>query len=203
MSEQSLIDAVNAGDYSEVESLCKNGVDVNQQDEQGWTPLNFAAGKGNLAMVKLLIDNGADIFKVGRDRRTPYMIALAAGRVSVVKYLREMEDQYPGEKPARPQRQYCRAYHLQDLRRYPAWTESRINWKKKRDNGNGANPEEPFSDQKVVFIHQDLSVTESVWHNEDVIFNQIDPAWADFCASTLEFKVPDDLDLIVPNEPTA
>jgi hypothetical protein len=192
-----LIDAVKADDYVQAENLIKAGADVNQQDEQGWTPLNFAAGKGDLALVKLLVNGGADVFKVGRDRRTPYMIALAAGRLSVVKYLREVEDHYPGEKPARPQRQYCKAFHLADLRQYPAWREAQINWKKK-DPDQGGKPS--FAADSIVFIHQDLTVTESMWHNENVIFNKVDPDWEAFCASTLKFRVPDDVDLILTAE---
>jgi hypothetical protein len=196
MSDLGLIETVKSGDRAATEMLIKTGADINQQDEQGWTPLNFAAGMGNLSLVKLLVENGADVFKVGRDLRTPYMIALAAGRVSVVKYLREMEDNFPGEKPARPPRKYCKAYYLKDLRGYPGWSESRINWQEKAENGNG----EDFTDEKVVFIHQDLTVTESVWHNENVIFKNIDSAWEEFCEHPLNFKVPDDLDLIVPND---
>lgn len=205
MSDLKLIDAVKAGDLHEAKKLIKADADVNQQDEQGWTPLNFASGKGNLPLVKLLVENGADIFKTGRDRRTPYAIALAAGRVSVVKYLREMEDKYLGEKPPRPERKYCKAYHLGSLRKYPEWSESRINWKK-RDNGHSDGSHEtnePFPDDKVVFIHQDFTVTESVWHSENVIFNQVNSAWQGFCANTMKFKVPDDLELIVPNEADA
>lgn len=203
MSDLGLIEAVKNGDVSAAEALIRSGVDVNQQDEQGWTPLNFAAGKGNLPLVKLLVDNGADVFKVGRDQRTPYMIALAAGRVSVVKYLREVEDNLPGEKPVRPPRKYCKAYYLRDLRAFPGWSESRINWKEKEKTDKDKsedNADGEFTDDKVVFIHQDLTVTESMWHNENVIFNNIDSAWEEFCASSLKFKVPDDLDLIVPNE---
>jgi len=204
MSDLRLIEAIKADDYAEAEKLIKSGADVNEADEQGWTPLNFASGKGRLPLVELLVENGADVFKTGRDRRTPYMIALAAGRVSVVKYLREAEDRYPGEKPPRPERKYCKAYHLDALRSFPGWSESKINWKRKKDadgNGNGGDAE--FTDEKVVFIHQDFSVTESVWHNENVIFNDVDSGWKEFCSDTLKFKVPDDLDLIVPNEATA
>ena len=136
--------------------MIETGADVNQQDEQGWTPLNFAAGKGDLSLVKLLVEKGADIFKVGRDQRTPYMIALAAGRVSVVKYLREMEDEYPGEKPERPERKYCKAYPLGDLRKHSSWSESRVNWKEK-DAGNNGNAAGRFTDEKIVFIHQDFT----------------------------------------------
>lgn len=199
MTELALTEAVKSGDFAAAEELIKSGVDTNQQDEQGWTPLNFAAGRGDLALVKLLVENNADIFKVGRDRRTPYMIALAAGRVSVVKYLREMEDRYPGEKPQRPERKYCKAYHLVELKKYPMWSENKVNWKSKKDQPAG-DSEVPFPDDKVIFMHQDFTVTESMWHGENVIFNQITPEWVEFCSHSLEFKVPDDLDLIVPNE---
>ena len=206
MSDLGLIEMARSGNCSEAEKLIKNGADVNQQDDQGWTPLNFASGKGDLAMVKLLVENGAEIFKVGRDQRTPYMIALAAGRVSVVKYLREAEENYPGEKPPRPEQKYCKAYHLSDLRKFPSWSESRINWKENKDankeKGSDDSDSASFADDKVVFIHQDFTVTEGVYQNENVIFNQAGEEWKQFCSASLGFKVPDDLDLIVPNEST-
>jgi uncharacterized protein len=197
MGDMSLIDAVKAGDYAIAEALIKGGADVNQQDEQGWTPLNFAAGKGSLSLVKLLVEHGADIFKVGRDRRTPYDIALAAGRVSVARYLREAEDRYPGEKVARPETEYCKAYHLGDLRNYHKWGDNRIDLKKKE---NSSADDEILTDEKIVFIHQDFTVTESMYHNENVIFDNVDSGWKEFCANTLEFKVPDDLDVSVIDE---
>jgi uncharacterized protein len=203
MSELALIEAVKMGDRKQAEELIRNGADVNQQDEQGWTPLNFAAGRGDLDMVKLLVDNAADVFKVGRDQRTPYMIALAAGRVSVVRYLREVENRHPSEKRKRPERQYCKAYPLGDLRKFSRWSESRINWKDNRPGRReGEDAEGPFTDDKIVFIHQDFTVTESMWLGENVLFNEVDEAWQQFCSETLGFKVPDDLDLIVSNEAT-
>lgn len=205
MSDVALIDAVKAGDYAQAEKLIMDGVDVNQQDEQGWTPLNFAAGRGDLPLVDLLVRKGAEVLRAGRDRRTPYMIALAAGRVPVVKYLREAEDQQPGEKPTHVQRKYCKPYQLHDLRKYPGWSESRINWKTDKNDNSAADGDinEPFTDDRVVFIHQDFTVTESIWHDENVIFNNVDAAWKEFCSNVLNFKVPDDLDLIVPNEASA
>ena len=188
-----LIDAVRAGEVSAVKELLDGGADVNQPGEQGWTPLNWAAGKGHLELVTLLVDRGADVFKVGRDQRTPQMIALAAGRADVVRYLREAEDRVEGDKPARPQRKYCKAYHMKDFRQFTDWSEGRINWKKSADEAD----DKQFGDDDVVFLHEDYTVTQSIWSNENVIFNNVTPEWQDFCNTALGFKVPDDLDLIV------
>src|SRR5579875_824764 len=194
MNDLLVIEAVKAGDYPGAQALIEAGADVNQQDQAGWTPLNFAAGMGDLALVRLLVEAGADIFKVGRDLRTPYMIALAAGRASVAAYLADKENSFPGQRPLRPERKYCKAYYLKDLRAFPGWNESRTNWK----NASGAS--EIFADDKVVFIHQDATVTESMWQNENVIFNSVDDRWREFISASLNFKVPGDLDLIVKAE---
>src|SRR5262245_43750294 len=56
-----LCDAVKAGDAEAVRRLVREGAGIHQRAEQDWTPLNFAAGKGDLAMVKLLVEElGAD-----------------------------------------------------------------------------------------------------------------------------------------------
>ncbi|HEX8139756.1 MAG TPA: ankyrin repeat domain-containing protein [Pyrinomonadaceae bacterium] len=184
MSDCALIEAVKAGEYAKAEALIAGGAEVNEQDEQGWTALNFAAGRGHLALVKLLLKNGADLFKVGEDGRTPYMIALAAGHISVVKYLREVEEASIVERPEqRLPRPYCRAYMLSELKGYSGWDETRADW-----------------NEKVVFIHEDFTVTKSMWQNENVIFKSLDAAWKEFCMDSLKFKAPEDLDLIEPRE---
>ena len=71
MSQMELIEAVKSGNTESVKELIESGADVNKQDKQGWTPLNWAAGAGNLEMVELLLENGADPLAVGRDLRTP------------------------------------------------------------------------------------------------------------------------------------
>jgi len=205
MSDLKLIEAVKAEDIAAVKELLESNADVHQQDEQGWTPLNYASGKGNLEIVKLLLENGADVFKVGRDQRTPYMIALAAGRVEIVKYLRDLErkgDPEQAKKRSQREKKYCKAYYLKDLRVFPGWSESRINWKEKNvDNQSDDDnvSEHEFTDDDVVFIHQDHTATRSMYYGEDIIYNEITPEYIDFLENTLDFKVPDDLDLIVPN----
>lgn len=197
LKNTSLIEAVRAGQLDQVKELIAGGADVNQQGEQGWTPLNWAAGRGDLEMVTSLVGSGADVFKVGRDLRTPYMIALAAGHAETARFLRQAEDDVQGDKPTRPERKYCKAYYLKDLRQFPTWTEDRINWKENTNGTHGKTQDEGSPMAEIAFIHQDYVVTKSMWHDENIIFNQVTPEWQDFCSNVLKFKVPDDLDLIV------
>jgi hypothetical protein len=178
MSQVEFIEAIKSGNRAAVEELIDAGAELSQQDKQGWTPLNWAAGSGQLEIVELLLERGADPLAVGRDLRTPQMIALAAGHAEVVKRLREAEAK-AGATPT-SDRKYCTAYHLGDLRRYSGW----------------ATDVQDLKDDDVVFLHQDYTVTKSMWVGEDVIFNNVTAEWKDFCDNELHFVVPDSLDLI-------
>jgi hypothetical protein len=188
MSEMDLIEAVKSGNRESVRKLINAGAEVNQPDKQGWTPLNWAAGQGDMEMMEELILNGADPFLTGRDLRTPQMIALAAGRPEAVKALRRAEAERKQTEAQASGRKYCSAFHLKDLRRYPAWTENEI---------TGTDPEaKQLNGDDVVFLHGDYSVTRSIWANEDVVFDKVTEEWKNFCNNELKFAVPDDLDLI-------
>ena len=195
MSDLQLIDAVKTDQLAKVEQALNAGADIHQQDEQGWTPLNWAAGKGDLEIVKLLIDRGADVFRVGRDQRTPYKIALAAKHVDVARLLKQTESATNGGDDDSSLKNYAQAYLLGDLRKFSGWREEKINWKETvpaNENGNS----QKLADSDVVFLHQDLSVTQLIWPGENVIFNQQTPEWQQFCEQELHFRVPTDFDLV-------
>jgi len=200
MSQMEFIEAIKSGNQASVQQMIQAGADLKQQDKQGWTPLNWAAGSGHLEIVELLLEHGADPLAVGRDLRTPQLIALAAGHAEVVKRLREAEAAAGASQSL--DRKYCKAYHLGELRRYSAWAEN------KPAAGNGSkeaaatNPNDQNGDSQaradndVVFLHQDYTVTNSMWAGEDVIFDQVTEQWKEFCNNELRFTVPDSLDLI-------
>src|SRR5829696_517158 len=198
MSDLQLIEAVKTGQFSRVEEALNAGADIHQQDEQGWTPLNWAAGRGDVEIVSLLLDRGADVFRTGRDQRTPYKIALAAKHTDVARLLKKAEQAVNGASSDPTYGNYARAYLLGDLRKFSDWREEKINWKETipaDENGNSSE----LSDDDVVFLQQDFTVTELIWPGENVIFNRTTPEWIDFCTQELQFKVPDDFDLIASN----
>jgi len=198
MSDLQLIEAVKTGQPAKVQAALNAGAGVHQQDEQGWTPLNWAAGKGNVEIVSLLLNRGADVFRTGQDQRTPYKIALAAKHTDVARLLKEAESAANGASGDSSSRDYARAYLLGDLRKFSDWREEKINWKdidRADENGNSRE----LSDDEVVFLQEDFTVTQLIWPGENVIFNRTTPEWIDFCTQELQFKVPDDFDLIASN----
>lgn len=192
MSDVKLIEAVKAGDLPAVNELMEAGADPNQQDEHGWTPLNWAAGKGDASLLKSLLERGADLSLVGRDERTPYMIALAAGHAEAARLLRDAG----AKSSAGQERPYSKAVALKEARRFSGWEEGRINWKESSDEERPEGGTDALADDEAVFLHQDFTVTRSMWPGENVIFDKVTPEWQKFCRDELGFDPPDDLDLL-------
>jgi len=193
VSEQKTIEVVVSGDARALKNLLAAGANVNEQDEQGWTPLNWAAGRGDVEAVRLLLEHGADVTLTGRDHRTPLMIAKAADRREVAEILREAEMARAAWIDPREMQPYCKAFYLGELRKFGGWLESRINWKEESSAPGGTPETIPLADEEVVYLHQDFTVTKSMWHDESVVFNQITPEWREFCEKELRFAIPEEL----------
>jgi ankyrin repeat protein len=61
--------------------------DPNQQDTEGRTALDHAAGNGDVGTVQILLDGGAGVNSRGASGITPLMTASGMGQIEVVKLL--------------------------------------------------------------------------------------------------------------------
>lgn len=188
-----LIEAAKDGDTKTMRELLAGGVDVNVQDEQGWTPLCWAAGRGDAEAVRLLLEHGADVTLAGRDQRTPLKIARAAERRETAEILTAAEQESGTWVDPRAGQPYCRAYYLRDLRRFPDWSESRINWREPSSHAGNGSGDAALTDDDIVYLHQDFTVTKSMWHGESVIFNRVTPEWREFCEGELDLAIPEEI----------
>jgi hypothetical protein len=184
VSEHKVIEAAKAGDRETLAHLLADGADIHEQDENGWTALNWAAGAGDAETVRLLLERGADVTRTGRDLRTPLAIAKAAGRKQVAEILTAREQELGVWEDPRLTQPYCKAYYLKQLREFPDWPSIAV-------EPGGDRPSTEGED--VAYVHQDFTVTESMWHGEDVIVGQVTPAWKEFCETRLQFAIPEDL----------
>jgi hypothetical protein len=78
-------------------------------------------------------------------------------------------------------KKYCKAYYLKDLRQFADWSES---------NEEGAPA---LSDEDVVYLWDDFTVVKSPVLPGGVLFSNVTPQWRNFCETTLQFSIPEDL----------
>jgi hypothetical protein len=77
---------------------------------------------------------------------------------------------------------YCKAYKIEDLRKFPKWAES------------AKSNEKELEDGTLVYIKEELTVTSDCLdldNEEKLILTDVTPEWEAFCKDELKFEVPD------------
>ena len=87
---------------------------------------------------------------------------------------------------------YCKAYPIERFREFSAWGENLENLRREKSEVNGKEVEAPrtLREQDYLFLQETFVVTDGVFMDENIIFNNISPEWIAFCKETLEFEVP-------------
>src|SRR3989339_1117030 len=96
----SLIDAIQEREVENVRSLLEQGVNPNDQDEDGCKPLQYAVAKNNPEIVQLLCDFGSDVdvelenknsllrYAIGEKRNE--LVRILAGKSKNIEYVDHM-----------------------------------------------------------------------------------------------------------------
>lgn len=83
-----LIQAVVVGDQAKAEKLIKGGADLEFEDYNSYTAMDWAIKSGNTEMVKLLLDAGADPNYETGYMMTPLMTAAEKGNPEMIRMLK-------------------------------------------------------------------------------------------------------------------
>lgn len=83
---------------------------------------------------------------------------------------------------------YCKSYPLSRLRQFSNWKEKAENARKVRKEIDGDIVEVPrqLTDNDYVYLHGDFTVTDGIFIDENIIFDDITPEWRKFCGHLLD-----------------
>ncbi|EEF41675.1 protein VAPYRIN-LIKE [Ricinus communis] len=79
--------AAGLDDVNGIKNCISEGVNVNDRDQNGWTPLHRAAFKGRIESVRTLLSYGAIVDPVDDDEYTPLHCAVETGHIQVAMLL--------------------------------------------------------------------------------------------------------------------
>ena len=87
---------------------------------------------------------------------------------------------------------YCKAYPIERFREFSGWTENTQNMRDEKQQGVGkeADASGQTAGEAYLFLQENFVVTDGIFIDENVIFDQTTQEWKDFCKNSLEFEVP-------------
>lgn len=87
---------------------------------------------------------------------------------------------------------YCKAYSLKKLRQFNQWTERSENTRKEKKEVDGKEVEvnRELTDDDFLYLQENYVVTDGIFKNENIIFDNLTPEWKDFCKNILHFEIP-------------
>lgn len=88
---------------------------------------------------------------------------------------------------------YCKAYLLKDLRAFSGWTEKPENARQEKQEIEGQEIEavRKLTDDSVVYVQEDYVVTDGIFKDENILFDDVTPEWMAYCQQSLQFAIPE------------
>src|SRR4026208_2399913 len=97
-----------------------------------------------------------------------------------------------GGRPMAEMGKYCKAYLAKQFREYPGWTENKANVRKEKKevDGKEVEVERELNDDSILYLQENYVVTDGIFKDENIIFDNVTDEWKEFCHGTLAFEIP-------------
>ncbi len=88
---------------------------------------------------------------------------------------------------------YLKAYPIARFREFSGWTENAQNARQENQNGEGSEAAGPrqLTDSDFLYLQENYTVTDGIFLDQNIIFDQVTPEWTEFCENTLKFEIPE------------
>ena len=86
---------------------------------------------------------------------------------------------------------YCKAYPIDQLRKFPEWEEKVENLAPLENEEDGSQqPRTSLAPDDYLFLQENYVVTDGIFLDEHIIFDRVTPEWQAFCTTELRFEIP-------------
>jgi hypothetical protein len=87
---------------------------------------------------------------------------------------------------------YCKAYSIKKLREFSGWTEAAENARKEKQEVDGKEVQvtRSLTDDDYLYLQENYVVTDGIFKDENIIFDQVTPEWIAYCHEMLRFEIP-------------
>lgn len=87
---------------------------------------------------------------------------------------------------------YCKAYLAKQFREYPAWSEKKENVRKEKKevDGKEVDVDRQLDDESILYLQENYVVTDGIFKDENIIFDQVTDDWKQYCHEKLAFEIP-------------
>lgn len=88
---------------------------------------------------------------------------------------------------------YCKAYPIERFREFSGWTEKAENARKEKETVDGQEIETPreLTEDDFLYLQENYVVTDGIFKDENIIFDDVTPEWIEYCQQTLAFEIPE------------
>lgn len=87
---------------------------------------------------------------------------------------------------------YCKAYPVKRFRQFGQWTERLENVRKDKQDVDSQEVEvaRKLTDDDFLYLQKNYVVTDGIFLDQNIIFDNVTPEWKEFCHQTLLFEIP-------------
>ena len=89
---------------------------------------------------------------------------------------------------------YCKAYLARSFRAFPGWKENASSLRRGKKTVDGTEVQferNQIEDADILYLHDSYVVTDGIFVDEHVVFNNPTEEWKQFCLENLKFSIPD------------
>jgi hypothetical protein len=89
---------------------------------------------------------------------------------------------------------YCKAYLVKDFRRFEGWAEN-LDDLRSEDREDAV-----LDDDDILYLQETYVVTDGIFLDENVVFDQVTEEWQAFCRDELDFEIPEYEPIDMPHD---